>query len=169
MTATTMIADSLYPSTSDSVQQGDGAEIRSPTQPHPEVTWASQKKGSEHAEAPYTVLREEALEERKLAQPGETPLTMKHLYDFWSHFLIGKFNAKMYEEFRTCAIEDASKPVPSKDGLKCLIRYYKRLFARDSPTTLWVGDRPIPEIFSLHYQGALLLDPHMGTNGDAGI
>lgn len=147
----------------------DPTEVRSTGGSHPNVIWAEQHSGedSTRTEA-YTVFRKQALDERQAAQSGETPRAMMNLYGFWSHFLIGKFNAKMYSEFRTCAIEDASGENPTKDGLKCLVRYYKKLFSHDAPKP-WGHDRPIPEIFTLHYQEALALDPKVGTNGDAAI
>lgn len=106
----------------------------------------------------YVDVRQKAMEERLVAKAGETPRVMKTLYDFWSHFLVQQFNPAMYEEFRNCAIEDAGKEVPARVGLKCLLQYYNELLHGDKQKP-WGSDRPVPEIFNLHYQGALLMDP----------
>lgn len=113
----------------------------------------------------YSIYRSRALEQRRSAQTGETPRLMQGLYDFWSHFLISHFNARMYEEFRNLAQEDASRDAPARYGLKALVNYYNELFDSDQPKP-W-GDRPVPEVFNLHFRSALSLDPTMGTNGRA--
>ncbi|KAL8736153.1 MAG: hypothetical protein Q9166_000308 [cf. Caloplaca sp. 2 TL-2023] len=72
---------------------------------------------------PYNVFRRNALMQRSLTSGGACHYDMDILYQFWSHFLIRNFNARMYQEFRQTAFEDAGN-CGSNVGLKNLIQYY---------------------------------------------
>lgn len=72
---------------------------------------------------PYNVFRRNALMQRSLTTGGACHYDMDILYQFWSHFLIRNFNARMYQEFRQTAFEDMEKG-NSSVGLKNLVQYY---------------------------------------------
>ncbi|OIW35024.1 hypothetical protein CONLIGDRAFT_37464 [Coniochaeta ligniaria NRRL 30616] len=148
------------------------AEIQSPSGVAKNIVWAEGQKpanmGPQESSQRYVDLRKKAFDERHVAKAGETSRDMKTLYEFWSHFLVHSFNPRMYEEFRNCAIEDAGKDVPARFGLKCLLQYYNELLHGDKQKP-WGSDRPVPEIFNLHHQGALLMDPTYRANGEMRI
>ncbi|KAK3354123.1 hypothetical protein B0H65DRAFT_543476 [Neurospora tetraspora] len=107
---------------------------------------------------PYTVVRQAALNQRQKATTGETPKEMQTLYEFWSKLLLKNFNDKVYSEFRTLALEDASKEAPNKQGLKCLLEYYNNILLNNDIPKLWPQDRAAPELLQHHFQDALRAD-----------
>jgi la-related protein 1 len=107
---------------------------------------------------PYTEIRKAALEQRQNAKAGETPKEMQKLYKFWSQMLLNDFNAKVYQEFRGLALEDASQEAPSKCGLKCLVEFYDRLLLKTNTRKPWPQDRAVPEIFTAHMNESVELD-----------
>ncbi len=87
---------------------------------------------------------------------------MRHLYRFWSHCLPDRFNVRMYEDFRSFAMEDARCSTPSDMGLNCLLRYYDHVLFTSK------GARPYPAVFMPHYAEAKQLSesPRGRVNGE---
>ncbi|KAL1897074.1 hypothetical protein Sste5346_004279 [Sporothrix stenoceras] len=123
-----------------------------------------QAAGRKIGEEPYPELRARALEQRSSAKGGEVPATMKHLYRFWSHCLPDKFNVRMYEDFRTFALEDARRSSPNDFGLKQLLHYYNQVLFNSGNT------RPYPAVFIPHHTEAKQLSESQSSkrvNGDS--
>jgi len=94
---------------------------------------------------------------------------MQKLYKFWSQMLLHDFNAKVYQEFRQFALEDASAEAASKCGLKCLLDFYDRLLLKTNARKPWPQDRAVPEIFTAHLNDAVELDRKLGGKDVATI
>ncbi|KAI9928734.1 hypothetical protein ASPWEDRAFT_343257 [Aspergillus wentii DTO 134E9] len=70
----------------------------------------------------YNVFRKRALEKRNLtAAQGDRDMDV--LYQFWSHFLVQNFNAQMYNDFRSLALDDISARYASY-GFNRFIHFY---------------------------------------------
>ncbi|KAL8712320.1 MAG: hypothetical protein Q9220_003471 [cf. Caloplaca sp. 1 TL-2023] len=72
---------------------------------------------------PYNVFRRKALDQRTRMPGDGCHYDMDILYQFWSHFLIRNFNARMYQEFYQAALEDVER-FNTLVGLKNLLQYY---------------------------------------------
>lgn len=71
----------------------------------------------------YSVFRKRALEKRDLTSTQDGDRDMDVLYQFWSHFLVQNFNAQMYNEFRSLALDDLSAR-NAGNGFNRLIEFY---------------------------------------------
>jgi la-related protein 1 len=116
---------------------------------------------------PYTEIRKAALEQRQTTKANETPKEMQKLYKFWSQMLLNDFNAKVYEEFRGLAFEDALQEAPSRCGLKSLLEFYEKLLLKTNTRKPWPQDRAVPEIFTAHMNEAMELDSKLNGKGAA--
>jgi la-related protein 1 len=71
----------------------------------------------------YSVFRKRAIQQRASNSSDSYHRDMDVLYQFWSHFLIRNFNARMYNEFKSLAFDDVSSKGSTR-GLDYLIHFY---------------------------------------------
>jgi len=109
---------------------------------------ATEDGGASVLDMTYPELRKRALQQRNLSTASET-LFIRELYVFWKSFLRSSFNARMYEDFRSFALEDARQQIPNTYGLERLLGFYGSVFNGKPP--VWMQDKPFPNIL-LHHQ-----------------
>lgn len=120
---------------------------------------------------PYPEFRTRALSKRRDALAGANPdgisvvssdihgvassvpggMDMISLYRFWSHFLARHFDLEMFEEFRACAVADATGETASKVGLENLIAYYETILEGNDN-----HQRPLADMESLYNEAKKL-------------
>ncbi|KAL2138265.1 hypothetical protein VTI28DRAFT_7177 [Corynascus sepedonium] len=147
--------------------------ISQPDQSERGIVWvdaqASASTNEQTDRKPYIEIRKAALEQRQSAKAGVTPKEMQKLYKFWSQMLLKDFNAKVYQEFRDLALEDASQEAPSRWGLKCLLEFYDKLLLKTNTRKPWPQDRAVPEIFTAHMNEAIEVDKKLDGTAVATI
>ncbi|KAF8249392.1 hypothetical protein K440DRAFT_641397 [Wilcoxina mikolae CBS 423.85] len=74
----------------------------------------------------YTEVHAQALKQRESAGGAKLNNDMVTLYRFWSHFLVKRFNASMYKEFKQFALQDAD--LSSRHGIEEIFKLYERSF-----------------------------------------
>ena len=82
----------------------------------------------------YNDLRKKALEKHKTFTGGNIPHEKEIMYCFWSHYLLGHFNKRMYDEFRQLAFEDQENG--SKQGINRLYDFYDQSLNVQEPFTI---------------------------------
>ncbi len=110
------------------------------------------------------------LAQRAAAKPGEIPADMKELYAFWGDCLLNSFNVRMYNEFKSYALEDARAEVPSTFGLRKLLHFYRGVLGQDRQPAWRVG-KPYPSVMAQDHVDAQKLSESldMVPNGEARV
>ena len=75
----------------------------------------------------YLSLHDIALQQRQAGVEG----ALEPLYNFWTDFLVGKFNLSMYQEFKNLAIGDLQEGNDS--GISHLVRYFGKVLSAPVP------------------------------------
>ena len=75
----------------------------------------------------YLSLHDVAFQERQMGVKG----ALEPLYNFWTDFLVDKFNLGMYEEFKDTAISDLQEGNDS--GMSYLVRFFGKVLTGAVP------------------------------------
>ncbi|KAK4192654.1 La-related protein 1A [Podospora australis] len=134
--------------------QSPNGEAPNNVQSEKPIVWIDGDSNGQNTQEPYTSIQQAALDQRQGAQGGVTPDKMEKLYRFWSRMLLSRFNAKIYQDFRTFALEDVASEVPSVCGLDYLIGFYTKLLLDTETPKPWPLNRAVPTIFTDHYSEA---------------
>ncbi|KAF8422037.1 hypothetical protein EV426DRAFT_575423 [Tirmania nivea] len=82
-----------------------------------------------HEHEEYTKIQNYSLQKRLEGDPDAAKITI--LCRFWSHFLLNQFNRKMYEDFKSFAIDDAA--ATGGLSLEILFGFYEAIHVTGSP------------------------------------
>ena len=82
-----------------------------------------------HEHEEYTKIQTYSLQKRLEGDPDAAKITI--LCRFWSHFLLNQFNRKMYEDFKSFAMDDA--PATGGLSLEILFGFYEAIHVTGSP------------------------------------
>ncbi|OAP54421.1 hypothetical protein AYL99_11522 [Fonsecaea erecta] len=88
----------------------------------------------------YLSLHDLALQHRQMGVEG----AMEPLYNFWTDFLVDKFNVGMYQEFKSTAVGDFHEGRES--GMSHLVRYFGKLLSAPVP----ISDRLASDMIALY-------------------
>jgi hypothetical protein len=111
--------------------------------------------GCQPTQVCYPTFRRRALEARRIAHPGGgSSQEMKALYSFWLHFLPQHFNARMYHDFRTYAMQDAQGCRPVKHGLRKLMEYYEEVLLGGKENSSGLGQPAVANLLAQHHAEA---------------
>lgn len=78
------------------------------------------------------------------------------LYQFWSHYLVERFDGTIFDEFRAQAMSDLDRRPPSIAGLQHLAAFYQAILIKGQ-TSAPLDDVPhlLTDIFRLIQNAAL--------------
>lgn len=82
-----------------------------------------------HEHEEYTKIQTYSLQKRLEGDPDAAKITI--LCRFWSHFLLNQFNRKLYEDFKSFAMDDA--PTTGGLSLEILFGFYEAIHVNGSP------------------------------------
>ncbi|KIW82483.1 hypothetical protein Z517_05510 [Fonsecaea pedrosoi CBS 271.37] len=88
----------------------------------------------------YLSLHDVAFQQRQMGVDG----ALEPLYNFWTDFLVDKFNVGMYQEFKTTAIGDLLEG--SDSGMSHLVRYFGKLLSAPVP----ISERLASDMINLY-------------------
>ena len=126
-----------------------------------DVTVARQGRPPELVKYPELLTR--AIQQRTIPATGQRQ-DVRELYLFWKSFLVQDFNVRVYEAFRSFALEDARQQVPDTYGLEKLLGFYEGVLGVNPP--VWRQDKPIPGLLLQHQREAQQLSQTLKTDSN---